>query len=77
MATHEIDLRKTSTIEAEIFASGNTQKNLSSMEAFIRNSALTKSQIVSITSHESHIAIEDSVDPDNELLLFYRQVPNT
>ena len=43
------------------------------MMQFIRDNELTRNQIVSLTAHETHVAVEDEMDPDSELVLFYRK----
>jgi hypothetical protein len=65
--------RPSTNVEVKHFVSGNTQTNAENMIAFIRDSELRRNQIVSLTAHETHIAVEDEVDPDSELVLFYRK----
>merc|ERR1719469_864575 len=67
------ETRPSTTMSVKSFVNGNTKANLSDMQAFIRNRELRRNQIVSLSSHETHIAVEDDPDADNELLLFYRE----
>ena len=65
--------RPTTNVEVKHFVSGNTQTNAENMMAFIRDNELRRNQIVSLTAHETHVAVEDEMDPESELVLFYRK----
>jgi hypothetical protein len=73
MASSKGSTRPLTSVDAKHFIGGNTKTNLTNLQDFIRNSEFRKNQIVSITSHESHIAVEDGMDPENEVVLFYRK----